>query len=560
MESSRGILLLALAFVTFLMYQQWQEDYAPKPPVQSDVAAESAAISQNESGIPSQTYQPDSSSDSDIPQATTTEQPVTDNQSETITLKNNVLELNIDTHGGDVVLARLLKFNEKLNQNDNKIELLNRTQNRTFVAKSGLIGENAPDTAKGRAQFNVIENSTTDKGSRLVLRWINSDGVEFYKVFELAKDQYDLAVSYRINNKSSEELNVRMFNQLNRDRYVSSEGGSGFGIQAYTGAAYSTEETRYEKYDFDDMDEANLNLKTKAGWVAFLQHYFVTAWIPNQQGINEITSQVLKNKNVSIIRVMQQWVSVGPQATKEISSTLYMGPKEQEQLEQLAEGLDLTVDYGIFWWIGQPLFWLLTFFQSIVVNWGVAIILVTVTVKLLLYPLANAQYRSFAKMRLLQPKLQQLKERYGDDRQKMSMAMMEMYKKEKVNPMGGCLPLIVQMPVFFALYWVLLESYEIRHAPLALWIQDLSAADPYYILPILMGISMWGMQKLQPTAATMDPMQQKIMQFLPVMMTVFFIFFPAGLVLYWLVNNLLSIAQQLYITKKIEREYAAKKA
>jgi YidC/Oxa1 family membrane protein insertase len=218
------------------------------------------------------------------------------------------------------------------------------------------------------------------------------------------------------------------------------------------------------------------------------------------------------------------------------------------------------VDYGIFWWIGQPLFWLLTFFQSIVVNWGVAIILVTVTVKLLLYPLANAQYRSFAKMRLLQPKLQQLKERYGDDRQKMSMAMMEMYKKEKVNPMGGCLPLIVQMPVFFALYWVLLESYEIRHAPLALWIQDLSAADPYYILPILMGISMWGMQKLQPTAATMDPMQQKIMQFLPVMMTVFFIFFPAGLVLYWLVNNLLSIAQQLYITKKIEREYAAKKA
>ncbi|RMH47617.1 MAG: membrane protein insertase YidC, partial [Gammaproteobacteria bacterium] len=227
---------------------------------------------------------------------------------------------------------------------------------------------------------------------------------------------------------------------------------------------------------------------------------------------------------------------------------------------EIAPGLDLTVDYGVLWWIGQPLFWLMKAFYSLVGNWGVAIILVTIVVKLLLFPLSNAQYRSFAKMRKLQPKLQALKERYGDDRQKMSQAMMELYRKEKVNPLGGCLPLLLQMPVFFALYWVLLESVELRHAPFFAWIQDLSAQDPYYVLPLLMGVSMWVMQKMQPTAPNMDPMQQKIMQFMPVMMTVFFLFFPSGLVLYWLVNNTLSIIQQVVITRMMEKDELRKSA
>ena len=231
-----------------------------------------------------------------------------------------------------------------------------------------------------------------------------------------------------------------------------------------------------------------------------------------------------------------------------------MGPKVQKQLAEIAPGLDLTVDYGVLWWIGQPIFWLMTLLHSVFGNWGVAIIMVTVIVKLLLFPLSNAQYKSFAKMRKLQPKLAALKERYGDDRQKMSQAMMELYKKEKVNPLGGCFPLLLQMPVFFALYWVLLESVELRQAPFFGWIHDLSQQDPYYILPLLMGASMYLMQKMQPTAPNMDPAQQKIMQFMPVMMTVFFLFFPAGLVLYWLTNNILSIVQQVAVTKMMEQD------
>ncbi len=555
MESARGFLLLALAFITFLLYQQWQQDHAPEP--KQTQSAQVSELSNASGDIPQDT--PPVAAD--IPQDSAPQQTANLASAQLVTLANDVLELQIDTRGGDAVSATLKKFNQKLNQPEDKVQLLTRSSERTFVAKSGLVGTGSPDTAEeGRAVYQVVSSEQSDDQHKLVLRWQNDQGVVFDKIFTLSNGRYDVHVGYRIKNTGGEMVSYRMFSQFNRDRFVSQDTNTGLGLQAYTGAAFSSEETRYEKYDFDDMDEANLNIKTKAGWVAYLQHYFVSAWIPSQETINEINTQVLERSGVSIVRVKQPWVNVAPSAEQTTGAILYLGPKDQEVLAELANGLDLTVDYSIFWWIGQPLFWLLTFFQGIVSNWGLAIILVTVTVKLLLYPLANAQYRSFAKMRLLQPKLQQLKERYGEDRQKMSMAMMELYKKEKVNPMGGCLPLIIQMPVFFALYWVLLESYEIRHAPFALWINDLSAPDPYFIFPVLMGVSMWAMQKLQPTAATMDPMQQKIMQFLPVMMTVFFVFFPSGLVLYWLVNNLLSIAQQLYITNKIEKEYNAKKA
>ncbi len=228
-------------------------------------------------------------------------------------------------------------------------------------------------------------------------------------------------------------------------------------------------------------------------------------------------------------------------------------------MEKLAEGLELTVDYSFLWWIGQPIFFLLIFFQSFAVNWGLAIILVTIAIKTLLYPLARAQYRSFAKMRLLQPKMAAMKEQYGDDKQKMSMKMMEMYKKEKVNPLGGCFPLLIQMPVFISIFWVLMESVELRHAPFILWIADMSVKDPFYVMPLLMGASMYLMQKMQPVSPAMDPMQQKMMQLMPVFMTVFFVFFPAGLVLYWLMNNLISISQQLYVTKQFNKEQENKK-
>jgi len=333
------------------------------------------------------------------------------------------------------------------------------------------------------------------------------------------------------------------------------------GMQSFIGPAFSTDQEKYQKYDFEDLQEADLNIKTKDGWVAILQHYFVTAWVPVSDKTNIIdTAEVSQgNDELAQIRITQDWKWVEPGNTETFSAKLYVGPKIQSELEQIAEGLDLTIDYGWLWWIGQPIFYMLIFFQSFVINWGLAIILVTIAIKTLLYPLARAQYRSFAKMRLLQPKMTAMKEQYGDDRQKMSMKMMELYKKEKVNPLGGCFPLLIQMPVFIALYWVLMESVELRHAPFMLWIDDLSVMDPYYVLPLLMGASMYLMQKMQPMSPTMDPMQQKMMQMMPVFMTVFFVFFPAGLVLYWLMNNLISIAQQLYITKQFNNEQEAKK-
>ncbi|RLA00147.1 MAG: membrane protein insertase YidC [Gammaproteobacteria bacterium] len=389
------------------------------------------------------------------------------------------------------------------------------------------------------------------------LRWINSKGMVINKIITLERGSYLIGVKYRVENSSAEKLSATFFGQLKRDQLVEEDNsGGGLGIRAYLGSAYSTKEKRYERYDFDDMNEANLNVSTEGGWIAYLQHYFISAWVPDQSKVNQIAT--LTPGGMGIIRVMSPKVTVNPGELLEVGGHLYLGPKIQEKLEVIADGLDLTVDYGFLWWIGQPLFWLLHWFNSIIGSWGLAIIMVTVTVKSLFYPLSNAQYRSFAKMRTIQPKITALKERIGDDRQKMSQAMMELYKKEKVNPLGGCLPLLVQMPVFIALYWVLLETVELRHAEFYLWIHDLSAKDPYYILPLLMGASMFLMQKMQPVAATMDPMQQKIMQFMPVIMTVFFLFFPAGLVLYWLVNNLLSIAQQLYVTRKIEREFAEK--
>jgi len=388
---------------------------------------------------------------------------------------------------------------------------------------------------------------------------VNEQGLVIKKIISLTRGSYLINVKYRVDNSTPSKLSATFFGQLKRDQLLDEDNsGGGLGIRAYLGSAYSTKEQRYERYDFDDMNEANLKVSTQGGWVAYLQHYFISAWVPDQEEVNNITT--LTPGGMGIIRIMSPKATVNPGEILEVGGNLYLGPKIQDKLEKIADGLDLTVDYGFLWWIGQPLFWLLHWFNSLIGSWGLAIIMVTITVKLIFYPLSNAQYRSFAKMRTIQPKITALKERIGDDKQKMSQAMMELYKKEKVNPLGGCLPLLVQMPVFIALYWVLLETVELRHAEFYLWIHDLSAKDPYYILPILMGASMFLMQKMQPTNATMDPMQQKIMQYMPVVMTIFFLFFPAGLVLYWLVNNLLSIAQQLYVTNKIEKEFAMKAA
>ncbi|HEX4909932.1 MAG TPA: membrane protein insertase YidC [Permianibacter sp.] len=560
LESQRGFLLAAFAGVSFLLYLSWEQDQQAKIQAAMRPAVEQSAPTVVDAGAD---LAASSSSGTDVPVSpTATVEPAAVSDADRyVVAQSDVLRVVIDRVGGDVVEADLLKYPKTLDAASEPTRLLHYRDRRTFVAQNGVTGTGGPDAGSTRGTYTVQTSATElaadATGLIVTLVWQSPEGLSVSKRYTLERGSHNVKLDVDVNNASQAPFTGRFFTQLKRDRFAENAGNA-FALSAYTGAAYNTAEQRYEKYDFEEMDEAKLDVNTSGGWVAYLQHYFVAAWVPGDKAANNIYSSVRPDQQ-SIVGIQQAPFTLAAGETKSLSASLYLGPKIQDDLAKIADGLDLTVDYGFLWWIGQPLFWALTAIYAVVGNWGVAIILVTILVKLLLYPLANAQYRSFAKMRMLTPKLQALKERYGDDRQAFSQAMMELYKKEKVNPLGGCLPLLLTMPIFIALYWVLMESVELRHAGFMLWIKDLSVMDPYFVLPILMGISMWVMQKMQPVSPTMDPMQQKIMQYLPVIMSVFFLWFPAGLVLYWLVNNLLSIAQQAYITKKIEVEAAQKK-
>ncbi len=573
MESARTFLFILFAFLTFLLYQEWQKDHAPvkveKAPIESSIESSSPVVSDELNNLPASNQDSTAESDdlsSQVPEQVAQKQLSQADSVKPIIVETDLLRVMITPAGGNLLSAELIKYKESLDKDAQPINILENRNGRVFQALSGLFGENAPDFKNNVAIYQASETqyklSKGQENLQVDLTWTNANGVNYIKRFTFHRDQYLIDVEFIVNNQSEEKIANRMFTALKRDTGpVDGQETTGLGMQSFIGPAFSTDQEKYQKYDFEDLQEADLNIKTKDGWVAILQHYFVTAWVPVSDKTNIIdTAEVSQgNDELAQIRITQDWKWVEPGNTETFSAKLYVGPKIQSELEQIAEGLDLTIDYGWLWWIGQPIFYMLIFFQSFVINWGLAIILVTIAIKTLLYPLARAQYRSFAKMRLLQPKMTAMKEQYGDDRQKMSMKMMELYKKEKVNPLGGCFPLLIQMPVFIALYWVLMESVELRHAPFMLWIDDLSVMDPYYVLPLLMGASMYLMQKMQPMSPTMDPMQQKMMQMMPVFMTVFFVFFPAGLVLYWLMNNLISIAQQLYITKQFNNEQEAKK-
>ena len=535
MDSRRGLLVIALLFMSFIVYQQWQLDYhTPKP-----VATEQTVTSTSD--VPA-------SSGNNTVIATDTQV-----KGKVITLENDVFRLKINTLGGDVISSELLKYDAELGSNMPFV-LLQNTPEHVYIAQSGLLGKDGIDTKAGRADYQVEgENfKLADGQNELIVPLVyQKEGVTYRKIFVLKRGEYDIAVNYEINNQSDKTIEVEPYGQL-RHTLVDSSGN--VAMPTYTGGAYSSSETNYKKYSFSDMKNANLSVNTKAGWVAVLQHYFVSAWIPNQDADNQLYTLTDKdNNNIGSIGYRGPVVAIQPNTTEKLTSKLWTGPKLQNEMGQVADHLDLTVDYGWAWFIAKPLFWLLTFIQQLVHNWGVAIICVTLVVKAILYPLTKAQYTSMAKMRMLQPKLQEMRERFGEDRQRMSQEMMKLYKDEKVNPLGGCLPLLLQMPIFIALYWTFMEAVELRHAPFFGWIQDLSAQDPYYILPILMGASMFLLQKMSPTPVA-DPMQQKIMNFMPLIFMVFFLWFPAGLVLYWLVSNLITIIQQQLIYRGLEKK------
>ncbi len=536
MDSQRNILLIALALVSFLLFQQWQVAKNPAPQAtqqaQSTGAAPAPSFSDELDPTPAQNVAA---------------------KAKTITVSTDVLTLSIDTLGGDVVSAKLNQYSEELNSPESFV-LLQNTQGHQFIAQSGLVGPQGIDvTSNNRPAYQVSADSFTLAEGQDELRipmTYQANGIDYTKTFILKRGSYAVDVVFDVANNSGSEATLGMYAHLRQNLLDS---GGNLAMPTYRGGAYSTSDVRYKKYSFDDMKDRNLSAPNDVtvNWVAMIQHYFASAWIPRDEPKAQLYSRVINNLGDMGIRTPNKTIANGDKA--EFEATLWVGPKLQDQMAATAPNLDLVVDYGWLWFIAKPLHWLLSVIQNFVGNWGVAIICLTFIVRGAMYPLTKAQYTSMAKMRMLQPKLQAMRERIGDDRQRMSQEMMELYKKEKVNPLGGCLPILLQMPIFIALYWALMESVELRHSPFFGWIHDLSAQDPYYILPLLMGASMFVIQKMSPTTIT-DPMQQKIMTFMPVMFTFFFLWFPSGLVLYWLVSNIVTLIQQTLIYKALEKK------
>lgn len=556
MDVQRIILIGALAIISYMLVLQWNQDYGTAPEAvaktESVSAYQSTSDTPADSGDLPQTATPASE---DVPgaKAATNSQ-----QKQLISVKTDVLELLIDTKGGDIIEVALPEYKAVLGSEEPFV-LLEQNGNRTYVSQSGLIGTNGPDAnPKGRPSYTTASNSYQMEGDELSvdLTLTEANGVVITKRYSFTKGSYDVKMEYLVNNGSADNWQGKLFGQIKRDGSDDPTATTDMGMQSYLGAVFSHAENSYDKISFDDMRDDNFKVVTNDGWVAMSQHYFLSAWIPAPGAEYSYSSRV-SNGNF-IAGFVSPAFDVQPGETKTVSANFYAGPKVTELLEQAAPELELTVDYGILWWIAAPLAWLLKAIHGFVGNWGVAIIFVTVVVKALLFHVNAKAFKSMAKMRKFGPEMTRLKELYGDDRQKMSQAMMELYKKEQINPLGGCLPILAQMPIFIALYWVLLESVELRHAPFVLWITDLSVMDPYFLMPILMGGTMFIQQLLNPTPP--DPMQAKIMKMLPIVFTFFFLWFPAGLVLYWLVNNVLSIAQQYVINKQIEGDNGGKKA
>ncbi len=570
MEQQRLMLFVALAFITFLMFDAWQQDHAVKEVAPTTSAPVSSRQAGSTSG--SDISQGHTSGD-EIPVAETTPAIASSTsggstvpseqsadifkQGQNIHVVTDVFDITISTVGGDIRQVKLFDYPTKLNEPENPFLLMNETLPRVFVAQSGFTGKSARantvidapnhlNTYKVDRSNYVLDESKDSMDVNLY--WTSRDGVRFIKTYTFYRGSHKIDVKQTVENRAAKTWRGNAYYQLQRTQ-VSEVDQSQF-IYTYMGGVIYSPEERYEKIKFEAMQETKLKRDISGGWAAMIQHYFLSAWVPEKETVETYYTVFKKRNTIYTIGFRDKnETQVAPGTTKVFSSVFYAGPKDQKQLEAIAEGLELTVDYGVLTVIAKPIFWTLTKIHAVVGNWGWSIILLTILIKLLFYKLSETSYKSMAKMRAVQPRMVAMKERFVDDRQGMNKAMMEMYKKEKINPLGGCLPIVVQIPVFIALYWVLLESVELRQAPWILWIKDMSTPDPYLILPILMGISMFIQQRLNP--APIDPIQAKVMMALPLVFGIFFMFFPSGLVLYWVVNNVLSISQQWYITNKV---------
>lgn len=543
MDNYRLILLLALGLIVMMIWQAWEQEYQPAQPVASSSNAGSNSEPKRATAVPSA---PEVGPAPAAP-ATTELQ-----HGQRVLATTDVIKAEIDTEGGDIRWLWLLKHPVSVDKPNEPFPLLQDSAQELFIVQSGLIGRGTGyPTHKVRYSADNTQYSLEagKEELRVPLIWRAPDGTRYVKTLIFHRGTYIIDVEYLVENRTSKMWNGFFYAQFQHSHV---EAGGIFSLPTYTGGAIYTSEHKYRKISFSDMASKPLSVETTGGWVAMLQHYFVAAWIPEPNARTQFYSETLPNQRYVLGVKDLVPTTVAPGQTGRVHARLYAGPKDQERLAQVAPGLELTIDYGWLTIIAAPLFWLLSLIHQWVGNWGWSIIILTILIKLAFYPLSATSYKSMAQMKKLQPKLQSLKERYGDDRQKLNQAMMELYKTERINPLGGCLPILIQIPVFIALYWVLLESVEMRQAPFILWIRDLSSPDPYFILPIVMGVTMYAQQLLNPQPP--DPVQRRIFLAMPVVFTTMFLFFPSGLVLYWVVNNILSILQQWNINRVIVKK------
>jgi YidC/Oxa1 family membrane protein insertase len=550
MDSQRLILFFVFSFSVFLLLDAWQRDQLPPPPAMSQQQRAGALPGQTPTPVPAQTPVPGDkllASQAVKPPEGAAVAP----KGETIQVETDFVRAEISTAGGDLRRLEFKKHRATLDRNKNFVLFENKPDH-LYIAQSGLIGPNLPNH---RSTYTASATSykLAEGADKIEVRLESpeSGGVKVSKIYRFYRGSYVIDVAYEIANQGTSEIQPFAYFQLLRDSKPP-DGDSAM-LPTYTGAAVYTDKEKFQKVAFGDIEKGKTPYPKNSsdGWVAMLQHYFFSAWLPKNGTPREFYTRLLDvGMYAAGVIVPAGAIAVGK--STELAVPLYAGPQEQDKLAKLAPGLDLTIDYGWLTIIAVPLFWVLSWLHQWVDNWGVAIILLTVLIKLLFYPLSEASYRSIGKMRVLAPKLQKLKDQYGSDRQRLQQAMMELYKTEKINPLGGCLPIVVQIPVFIALYWVLLASVELRHAPFMLWIDDLASPDPWFVLPVLMGATMIIQTRLNPEPP--DPVQAKVMKIMPVAFSIFFFFFPAGLVLYWLINNILSIAQQWNINRVLERD------
>jgi YidC/Oxa1 family membrane protein insertase len=549
MDTQRLILFFIFSFSLLLLWDAWEKQNRPKPvPAPAAQSIPAVAAPAKPAAAPATGV----AQSAKVPAAAAAAA-----KGEALRVQTDLLLAEIDTLGGTLSKVELLKH-KHADEPSRNLVLLGPEHH--YFAQSGLAGEGGPNhRTLWKAQPGARDLAPGASKLEVRLSAEGAGGLTVEKVFVFTRDSYIVDVTLEISNKGTVPVSPYAYFQLTHDGKFESGGSSiaqSFGAQSFAGFAEYTEDKKFQKIHFSDLDKGKADYVRRAedGWIAFVQHYFVAGWLPAAKLAREYVVE-RRQDGIYVGRVVLSAPEIAPGAAARVGAPLYVGPQEQHRLRAAAPGFDLVVDYGWLTIIAWPLFWLLEKFHAMTGNWGVAIILLTVTIKILFFPLSAASYKSMAKMKLITPRLTKLREMYGNDRARMNQAMMELYKTEKINPLGGCFPILVQIPVFIALYWVLLAAIELRHAPFILWIRDLSALDPYYVLPVLMTVTMVLQTRMNPVPP--DPVQAKVMQFMPYIFSVFFFFFPAGLVLYWLVNNILSILQQWQIQRMFDRDKTA---